>query len=145
MKKNIALIIILTLVISLFSGFTFESSAKNKSFKDVKNDHWFYKNVMSLTARGLISGYPSGDFKPNNTIKVSEFIKIVVSSIDDSVKGQMANEDEPWYMPYVNKAIELGLVENGEFDDYDRNITRGEMARIIVRELSNKGQVLSET
>ena len=33
-------------------------------FIDVKKTDWFYKDVMELTRRGLISGYPDNTFKP---------------------------------------------------------------------------------
>jgi len=54
-------------------------------FTDVKETDWFYKDVMELTRRGLISGYSDNTFKPSAQIRVDEFIKILVSAIDENI------------------------------------------------------------
>lgn len=99
-------------------------------FTDVKETDWFYKDVMELTRRGLISGYSDNTFKPNAQIRVDEFIKILVSSIDENIKPSQSNYRTD---SYINRAKELGIIQNGEFSNYTRYITRGEMARMIVR------------
>ncbi|MDF1617298.1 S-layer homology domain-containing protein [Petrocella sp. FN5] len=52
----------------------------------------------------------------------------------------------PWYQRYVSYAEEKGLVVSGEFKsaDYNRNITRGEMSRIIYRGLVANGEKITE-
>ena len=97
-------------------------------FTDVKETDWFYKDVMELTKRGLISGYSDNTFKPSAQIRVDEFIKILVSAIDENIKPSQSNY---WADSYINKAKELGIVQDGEFTNYTRYITRGEMARMI--------------
>jgi len=99
-------------------------------FTDVKETDWFYKDVMELTRRGLISGYSDNTFKPSAQIRVDEFIKILVSAIDENIKPSQSNY---WADSYINKAKELGIVQDGEFTNYTRYITRGEIARMIVR------------
>lgn len=99
-------------------------------FTDVKETDWFYKDVMELTRRGLISGYSDNTFKPSAQIRVDEFIKILVSAIDENIKPSQSNY---WADSYINRAKELGIVQDGEFTNYTRYITRGEIARMIVR------------
>ena len=98
-------------------------------FTDVKETDWFYKDVMELIRRGLIAGYPDKTFRPNAQIRVNEFTKILVSTIDNNIK---TSPNAHWAEGYINKAKELGIIKNGEFSDYNRYITRGEMARMIV-------------
>ncbi len=130
--KAIALI----MAISMFLPAGFPVSETNVfagapvSFSDIKETDWFYKNVMELTKRGLISGYSDKTFKPNAQIRADEFIKILVSAIDENVKPSQGSY---WADSYINRAKELGIVKDGEFSDYTRYITRGEMARMIVR------------
>ena len=97
-------------------------------FTDVKETDWFYKDVMELTRRGLISGYSDNTFKPNAQIRVDEFTKILISAIDENIKPSQSNY---WADSYINRAKELGIIQDGEFTNYTRYITRGEMARMI--------------
>ncbi|WP_161950364.1 S-layer homology domain-containing protein [Clostridium thermosuccinogenes] len=130
--KVMALIMILSMILPV--GFSVSQTKVFAStpvyFTDVKETDWFYKDVMELTKRGLISGYSNKTFKPSTQIRVDEFIKILVSAIDENIKPSQSNY---WADSYINRAKELGIVQDGEFSSYTRNITRGEMARMIVR------------
>jgi hypothetical protein len=130
--KIMALIMVLSMILptglSVSQTKVFASTPIH--FTDVKETDWFYKDVMELTRRGLISGYSDNTFKPSAQIRVDEFIKILVSTIDENIKPSQSNY---WADSYINRAKELGIVQDGEFTNYTRYITRGEMARIIVR------------
>lgn len=97
-------------------------------FSDVRETDWFYPTVSKLVEKGYIGGYPDGTFKPQNNIRVSEFTKILISAIGYQVD---VSKGGYWAEGYINKAKELGIIQDNEFDDYDRYITRGEMARMI--------------
>src|SRR5690606_30711669 len=99
-------------------------------FSDVRETDWFYPTVSKLVEKGYIGGYPDGTFKPQNNIRVSEFTKILISAIGYQVD---VSKGGYWAEGYINKAKELGIIKDGEFNDYERYITRGEMARMIVR------------
>jgi len=98
-------------------------------FSDVRETDWFYPTVLRLVEKGYIAGYTDGSFKPQNNIRVSEFTKILILALDYKV-GVSGGY---WAEGYINKAKELGIIQDNEFDDYDRYITRGEMARMVVR------------
>jgi len=107
-----------------------KEEGNNTNFSDVKTSDWFYNSVTKLAKDGLISGYPDKTFKPMENIRVAEFIKILIKAMGHdlyTVKGDY------WARNYINKAIELGIIDKNEFDNYDRPITRGEMARMILR------------
>lgn len=130
--KVMALIMVLSMILptGLLVSQTKVFASPSVYFTDVKETDWFYKDVMELTRRGLISGYSDNTFKPSAQIRVDEFIKILVSAIDENIKPSQSNY---WADSYINRAKELGIVQNGEFSGYTRNITRGEMARMLVR------------
>ncbi|MCR3957033.1 MAG: S-layer homology domain-containing protein [Gudongella sp.] len=98
-------------------------------FSDVNGDEWYAYNISKLTSLDLINGYPDGSFRPDGEITVAEFIKVAVESMSHYPEA----ETGWWYEPYVSKAIELGIVETDEFEDYNRPITRQEMTKIIVK------------
>ena len=128
MKKSIILLLAILIFISVPVNAVI-GQGTTTHFIDVKETDWFYKDVMELTRRGLIAGYPDKTFRPNAQIRVNEFTKILVSTIDNNIK---TSPNAHWAEGYINKAKELGIIKNGEFSDYNRYITRGEMARMIV-------------
>lgn len=64
-----------------------------------------------------------------SNFSVDEFVKILVSSIDENI---VHSSNGYWAESYINRAKKLGIVQDGEFSDYTRYITCGEMARMIV-------------
>jgi len=105
-------------------------------FQDVSNDAWYENYVDKLVTMDLIDGYPNDTFRPENEITVAEFIKITVETLSYYPEP---GEDQ-WYTPYVSKAINLDLLEAGEFENYDRPIKRDEMTKIIVNALDEEPQ-----
>src|SRR5579883_2491598 len=54
-----------------------DANAKGQNcFPDVKTQ-WFAPYVCEAKARGIISGYPDGTFKPDSTINFSEAAKVM--------------------------------------------------------------------
>jgi len=51
------------------------------SFSDVHPSDYFYTAVMFLAARGVISGYADGTFRPYNSTTRSQMVKIVVLAL----------------------------------------------------------------
>ena len=134
-----SIIMVLSVILSTELIFAQRKALADTSvqFTDVKENDWFCKDVMELTKKGFILGYPDKTFKPNAQISVDEFIKTLISSIDENVEP---SEGDYWADNYIQKAKELGIVKDGEFQDYTRYITRGEMARMIVRTAELNGE-----
>ena len=47
------------------------------SFTDVADDHPYKKAILDSASRGLVTGYPDGTFKPDNTLKRSEIVTVL--------------------------------------------------------------------
>lgn len=113
----------------------------DSDFKDIKPTDWHAETVTSLTKLGIISGYPDGTFRPNDLIKRSEFIKLLITSIGYNIEPGTGY----WAEPYINKAIELELLIKRDLDEvqwwvsqikknyYEEYITREQMAALISR------------
>lgn len=98
---------------------------------DVSVDDWFYEDVSELIQIGIISGYADGSFQPDEEVLVDAFIKMVVSSLG----YELTNGDGYWASTFVDKALELNLIHEDDYDFYNRPIQRIEMARIAAKAL----------
>ncbi|WP_226393563.1 S-layer homology domain-containing protein [Ructibacterium gallinarum] len=96
------------------------------TFLDSYNS-WAKKYIVQLTALGIMNGYGDGTFRPDENITVEEFVKCALNASGIFVTGV------DWSEAYMQKAKELGVIRNGEFDNSERDIQRQEAARILVR------------
>ncbi|MGM0395695.1 MAG: S-layer homology domain-containing protein [Bacillota bacterium] len=101
---------------------------------DIYAKAWYYDYVTKLVTLGLIQGYPDQTFRPDGEITVAEFLKVTVISLS----YKPAAGSGSWFDPYVSKAIEHGLIQEDEFEDYNRPITREEMTKIIVNAIGEE-------
>jgi len=99
--------------------------------KDVKESDWFKDNVALLYGMKIVQGDGAGLFLPNKEVTGSEYLKMVVVALDN--KTYKAANGQQWDKPYIDRALELGIVKSGEIVDYRSPLNRYNMARIIVR------------
>ena len=140
MKKRI---LILTLILALLStSFAFaNNNAGDITFTDMDSNHWAFENVSALVMQGGISGFPDGTFRPNNTITVAEFIRIIIGLTigDKPAFGTEADADFHWASGFFDAATRHEILLMGELNatDWDAPITRQKMALLIARTLEN--------
>ncbi|MCL2124461.1 MAG: S-layer homology domain-containing protein [Oscillospiraceae bacterium] len=109
-------------------------------FTDVNEDAWYgtaQQNVVRLAYElKIVDGKSGGLFDPAGAIKISEAIKMaaVVHNIYNGGTGEF-EQGSPWYGVYVDYAVENGIIAADDFDDYDRNATRAEMAYIFANSI----------
>jgi hypothetical protein len=126
---------VLSLILSAFILLSSSGVYAFTFFSDLPESHWAYRAVYALVDRGGISGYKDGTFKPSGTITIAEFLKIVVGS----TIGKAEPSNKHWASGYFDKALEAKIIQSGEFaqSDWDKAITRQQMAVIIARTLDN--------
>lgn len=129
MKKITALVIAIVLVIGMLPATAFAGQVIR--FKDVKDTDWFKSYVDSMSEKGICEGYGNGLYGPQDNLQVDQLLKMVVVAM--GYNPEACSTDKYWACRYIKQAKELGLVKDGEFTDYMRKITRGEIARIIAR------------
>jgi cell wall-associated NlpC family hydrolase len=108
------------------------------------NNHWSRQNVSVLVDRGIVNGFPSGEFQPEGTMTTEAFVKMAVVSINSNVRNAKAGEY--WFAPYLEKAIALGIVKSWEIKspkEANVPIPRYQMARILVRAMEIKEKPIS--
>jgi hypothetical protein len=101
------------------------------NFNDLKGNEWYYNNVKTLVedTKSIIIGYPDGTFRPLAKLTKDQFITMVVRAAG----FEPGVASDYWAQNYINKAIELNLIEEDDFDNYRSEITREEMSMIVVR------------
>lgn len=78
-------------------------------FSDLPETHWATESVSTLVSLDLINGYPDGTFRPDNPIKIEEFVKLTVSALGYT---NLPSNGGHWSYPYFEKADELGLFKD---------------------------------
>jgi uncharacterized secreted protein with C-terminal beta-propeller domain len=100
---------------------------KTVYFTDVNIDDWFAKHVCMAEEKGIVDGYPDGTFKPTQAVNFAEASKVIANTLNLK-KG--TTTDEHWFTPFV-EALEDRKGIPPSIRSFRKNITRGEMARMI--------------
>lgn len=107
----------------------------NNLFIDTNSQDWFIDDLSVLVKLKVISGYPDGSFRPDNYIQKSEFIKTLISSIGYT---DIEKTYKHWASGYIDKALDLKIINEENLIDLNKPITRYEMATIISNTLELK-------
>lgn len=116
MKKIVLLLIMLSLTSSVYA------------FSDTQN-HWAKDYIDWGSNNEIINGYEDGTFKPNDKVKVNEFLKMLV----EASKYKIEVTGKRWPDWYIATAKKYNWIQENEFDSYEKNITRDEVVRIVSR------------
>ncbi len=102
------------------------SSDASNCFPDVSREDWFSKYVCIAKKRGMVAGYPDGEFKPGRSVNYAEALKILGELYEYVAYSA---DDEPWYAGYV-RAAQFNRTALPSSIKFDRSLTRGQMARL---------------
>ena len=85
------------------------SSDISNKFSDVSQDAWYYDYIAVAYRYGLITGYPDGTFKPDQSITRQEFAAILARTTDVLTGGTLPYVDaadvDDWAFDYVYTAL----------------------------------------
>ena len=73
MKRIFALLLCFSMVLSMICTISYA-----KEFPDVDSSHWAIEYISKLSDEGVINGYDDGTYRPEGTVKRSEFLKLVI-------------------------------------------------------------------
>ena len=120
----------------------FTRSIAYNGFNDVDESQWYGTQqqgvVQAAVQLGIMNGYVDGSFQPTGNIKLSEVIKMAAVVNDIYTDGHYnfdMTEGTWWYDTYVNYCISRGIIQRGEFSDYEAYATRAQMAYIFANAL----------
>lgn len=119
-----------------------ENFTSTNKYTDVAAGAWYNNAVSTLSAMGIITGYPDGTFRPNAYITRAEFAAIAARFDADGDKTLAAFSDiaNHWAKDEISVAYNNGWVDgypNGTFGPR-RNITRAETVTLVNRVLNRK-------
>lgn len=108
--------------------------------KDVEDGKFYSTPVRELVARGVITGYEDGTFRPANSISRAEFAHILVKALnlDTTNVTNPQFKDIPntdiWYFQSIAALKEKGIVDGYGDNTFRPNapITRAEVAKLLV-------------
>jgi len=138
---------------------TYAQSAAEAPFKDIKG-HWAEKTITEMVAKGILDGYPNGTFRPDEPVKVDQFIKMLVLSFtdlhqngerswDSSFFQSLSAENQTilkqdyryydfkpaasgyWAKPYIDVASDLHFLNKSRYSDFQSDMTRENVAEVI--------------
>ena len=133
--------LISTLVL-LFSSVITTNAATN--FKDVPTNHWAKKEIDYLVNLGVIKGYKSGVFKPNDSVTNAQVAVMLVRALKLNTNGRPNPKLQDVYSThYAYKAIAT-VIDEGIFPKTNKfypnePISRESMARALVNAFNLKG------
>ena len=92
-------------------------------FPDVPENHWAYAYVKKLADRGLLEGYPDGEFKGDRTITRYEFAAIFSRALENgaSVDNDLERMSEEFEPEIRELSLNRFRVDRVEGKDNDRH------------------------
>lgn len=112
---------------------------------DLHEAEWAREAVESLVTEGIISGYGDGSFRPNDSVKREEFLKMLVLALGiDGTEEESTFADTvvgAWYLPYLSIGQTSGIVRGNHagYFGVGYTITREDAAVMLWRALQKKG------
>jgi S-layer homology domain len=113
------------------------------NFPDIQ-EHWAQPFIRALAARNIVSGYPDGTYRPEQSVDRDEFASIVRRAFDQQAERQIqsgsAFRDVPegyWAERAIEEAYQMGFVSGfpGGYFRPEQPITRTEALVSLSRNL----------
>lgn len=148
-------ILTVALVLTAFPVMNGAESYAAKTFNDV-NGHWGKPYIEEAAELGIVSGYPEGDFKPDNLMKREEFFSMVVKIltekpvITEETAKKMATFGDiipgEWYVSTIQQAVAAGITEGQTYYSFGIGmmITRQEAAKVVSTIISDTENMTAE-
>ena len=127
---------VLTEHATLYAKWTLNNSTSGITFNDISTN-WAKDMIEDIAARGIITGYPDGSFRPNAPIKREHMAVMFARAFELTPKRDAVSfSDVPMSHPYyeaITRLQQAGVIDgsNGEFNPSE-SLTRAQLAKILV-------------
>ncbi|MDR2671548.1 MAG: S-layer homology domain-containing protein [Oscillospiraceae bacterium] len=105
-------------------------AAEDRTFADI-DGHWARSDVQALAGLHYVAGMPDGLFHPNETMRLEQFVTIIVRSR----YGDQAPTGAGWASGYLDLALQQGVLDSIDIAVGARPLKRGDAARIAALSL----------
>lgn len=141
-KKNNLLkrVITATEALVMSAGIAAPAVQAAVTYTDVSTNDWYYSYVDKASTKQIVNGYEDNTFRPDNTVSLGECIKMIMRYKD--IECELGANH--WADNYVQKAYELGLLSQGEYNDNDTLLSRQQVAKLVMLAL-NEAEVEFDT
>ena len=110
-------------------------------FADVADTAWYSQHVKDAYEYGFVSGNTENTYSPDNEVTIAEALVIAcrLHSIYYDAEIELSLEDgDPWYQPYVDYALENGIIYPGYTFAFDSKASRSVFAGIMANALPDE-------
>lgn len=120
---------------------TTTTTVNQVNFSDISTNYWASTFVYRLSALNVVTGFPSGNFLPNNNLTKSQYAAMIAQAFDMPASRQTVTlrnvSRSYWAYSAIQKAYSMGFLEvsNGVFDT-DSTMTRLDMFVMLARGLN---------
>jgi hypothetical protein len=157
MNKGLLKTVALLIFTLVFAGFAAQAYADEvqvgygvlketgaPAFKDVAQNNWAYPYVMYLKEKGVVFGYPDGNYRPDDYVTRAEFSSMVTRALNllqRPIKQVYNYKDVAptyWAYPYIQLATNYDLMQgapDGYFLPNDK-VKRVEVISVITNALN---------
>lgn len=123
-------------IVILTNGSTPAFSAQRtytNQFTDVAESAWYYPYVKTAYAYALANGTSQAKFSPDGKFTVAQALTVAanIHTAYNKTTVRAATVGEQWYAPYVAYCVDAGIITATQFADYNKNISRGDMATVF--------------
>ena len=108
-------------------------------FADVPAGSWYAAGVQSAYELGLMTGTGANAFDPSGDLTLAETV-VLAARLHSIYTGDGASftGGAAWYQPYVDYAIQNGVIPSGAYSDYSATATRAQFASILAAALPSE-------
>ncbi|MCU6712238.1 S-layer homology domain-containing protein [Paenibacillus sp. J5C_2022] len=82
MKRWALLTISIALLLTSLGHSAAAASSDAVAFQDI-DGHWARDTIQEMVGKGILNGYPDGTFRPNDPVKVDQFVKMLILSYSE--------------------------------------------------------------
>lgn len=147
MKGKVVVFCVVITIFSIFTSMVYAGSLDNfkqnkiyqNNFEDINQNDWYYENVKIAYEKGLVNGTSEKTFNPTGNITVAETITLA-----SRLHSIYMNDDYKfvanglWYQPYLEYAIQKGIITEEQFNNYNNKATRAQFAMIFANALPSE-------
>ncbi|WP_164779521.1 S-layer homology domain-containing protein [Paenibacillus kobensis] len=134
-------------------------AAQAVAFNDISK-HWGKATIESMVTKGILDGFPDGSFRPNDPVKIDQFVKMLILSNSEQLPNgnrswksaflSSLSEDNRtvlsqdyryydfkpsmtgyWAKPYIDVASDLHFLNRSRYSDFQANMTRENVAEVL--------------